>query len=167
NFEALRERKIVNSKESIRFDIESLSHKIASTKRLGAYEIWQEDLPRTTTRKLKRFQIEKKVRELQKRGGPGEGDIGTEKPLTDEERAWLDRDDVKRALAIVDESARNKLSEIRPTHNLELDLGLDSMQRVELLTALEQQLGGDVPESQLAEIYSVRDLVDSVVASSE
>jgi len=64
NFELLRERKIVNSKEAIRFEIEALSHKIASTKRLGSYDIWQEDLPRTTTRKLKRFQIEKKVREL-------------------------------------------------------------------------------------------------------
>jgi long-chain acyl-CoA synthetase len=166
NFERLREQKIVNSKEAIRFDIESLSHKIASTKRLGGYEIWQEDLPRTTTRKLKRFQIEKKVRELQKRGGPGEAEVGTEKPLTDEERAWLERDDVKRALEIVRESARNKIAEIHPTHNLELDLGLDSMQRVELLTALEQQLGGDVPEAQLAEVYSVRDLVDAILESA-
>ena len=166
NFERLREQKIVNSKEAIRFDIESLSHKIASTKRLGGYEIWQEDLPRTTTRKLKRFQIEKKVRELQKRGGPGEAEVGTEKPLTDEERAWLERDDVKRALEIVRESVRNKIAEIHPTHNLELDLGLDSMQRVELLTALEQQLGGDVPESQLAEVYSVRDLVDAILESA-
>ena len=47
NFELLRERKIVNAKEVIRFDIEALSHKIASTKRLGSYDIWQEDLPRT------------------------------------------------------------------------------------------------------------------------
>jgi long-chain acyl-CoA synthetase len=166
NFEVLRERKIVNSKEAIRFDIESLSHKIASTKRLGSYEIWQDDLPRTTTRKLKRFQIEKKVRELQKTGGPGEAEVGTEKPLTDDERAWLERDDVRRALEVVRESARNKLAEIRPAHNLELDLGLDSMQRVELLTALEQKLGGDVPEAQLAEIYSVRDLVDAVLDSA-
>src|SRR6267142_958644 len=166
NFEVLRERKIVNSKEAIRFDVESLSHKIATTKRLGGYEIWQEDLPRTTTRKLKRFQIEKKVRELQKSGGPGEAEVGTEKPLTDDERAWLERDDVKRALAIVREAARNKLTEIHPTHNLELDLGLDSMQRVELLTGLEQQLGGDVPEAQLGEIYSVRDLVDAVLESA-
>ena len=165
NFEALRERKIVNSREAIRFDVETLSHKIASTKRLGAYEIWQEDLPRTTTRKLKRFQIEKKVRELQKRGGAGEGDIGTEKPLSDEEKLWRDREDVKRALEIVIETARNKPAQIRPTHNLELDLGLDSMQRVELLTALEQQLGGDVAEAQLAEIYTVRDLVDAVLES--
>ena len=53
-----------------------------------------------------------------------------------------------------------------PAHNLELDLGLDPMQRIELLTALEQQLGGDVPESRLAEIYSVRELVDAVLASA-
>ncbi len=172
NFERLRERKIVNAKEVIRIDIEALSHKIASGKRLGSYDIWQEELPRTTTRKLKRFQIEKKVRELQRSGG--DSDSGAEKPLapltlaplTDDEQLWLERDDVKRALAVVQESARNRTGAILPTHNLELDLGLDSMQRVELLTALEQQLGGDVPESQLAEIYSVRDLVDAVLASA-
>jgi long-chain acyl-CoA synthetase len=167
NFELLRERKIVNSKEVIRLDIEALSHKIASTKRLGSYDIWQEDLPRTTTRKLKRFQIEKKVREL-KRKGAGDSDVGTEKekPLTADEHLWLERQDVKRALTILRESSRNQLDAIHPTHNLELDLGLDSMQRVELLTALEQQLGGEVPESQLAEIYSVRDLIDAVLASA-
>ena len=172
NFELLRERKIVNSKEVIRLDIEALSHKIASTKRLGSYDIWQEELPRTTTRKLKRFQIEKKVREL-KQKGTGDSDIGAEdvgtekeKPLTGDDQLWLERDDVKRALAIVRESSRSQLDTIHPAHNLELDLGLDSMQRIELLTALEQQLGGEVPESQLAEIYSVRDLIDAILASA-
>jgi long-chain acyl-CoA synthetase len=165
NFELLRERKIVNTKEAVRFEIEALSHKIASTKRLGSYDVWQEDLPRTTTRKLKRFQIEKKVRDFHKTGG--EAEVGSEKPLTSEDQTWLERDDVKRALAVVGEAARNRLAAIRPDHNLELDLGLDSMQRVELLTALEQQLGGDVPESQLGEIYTVRDLVDAVLTSAE
>jgi long-chain acyl-CoA synthetase len=170
DFERLRERKIVNSKEVIRSDIEALSHKIASTKRLGSYDIWQEELPRTTTRKLKRFQIEKKVRELQQKQGGGDSEVGAEKRLTGDEQSWLERDEVKRALTIIRESSRessrNRLDAILPTHNLELDLGLDSMQRVELLTALEQQLAGDVPESQLAEIYSVRDLVDAVLASA-
>src|SRR6202521_3797059 len=101
NFELLRERKIVNAKEVIRIDIEALSHKIASTKRLGSYDIWQEELPRTTTRKLKRFQIEKKVRELKQKGTAdsdiGAEDAGTEKekPLTDDHQLWLERDDVK------------------------------------------------------------------------
>lgn len=172
NFELLRERKVVNAKEAIRLDIEALSHKIASTKRLGSYDIWQEDLPRTTTRKLKRFQIEQRVRELKQNDGGGAADFGKEKekPLTDDEQSWLEREDVRRALAIVAESSRessrSRLQQIRPTHNLELDLALDSMQRIELLTALEQQLGGEVPESQLAEIYSVRDLVDAVLASA-
>ena len=40
------------------------------------------------------------------------------------------------------------------------------MQRVELLVALEKELGGDVEESQLAEIYTVRDLVNAVLESA-
>ena len=165
NFEGLRERRIVNAKEAIRIEIEALSHKIASTKRLGSYDIWQDDLPRTTTRKLKRFQIEKQVREMKDHHGNG-SDFGPERPLTDEEQQWLNRGDVKRALIVVRESSRNGTDVIRPGHNLELDLGLDSMQRVELLTALEQQLGGEVPEARLAEIYSVRDLIDAITASA-
>src|ERR1700678_1851781 len=173
NFELLRERKIVNSKEAIRGEIEALSHKIASTKRLGSYDIWQEDMPRTTTRKLKRFQIEKKVRERQLSQNGGAADLNSEEstveavPLTSEEQSWLERENVKRALEIVREASRGPLDNIRPSHNLQLDLGLDSMQRVELLTALEQQLGGDVPEAQLGEIYAVRDLVDAVLASAD
>ena len=64
------------------------------------------------------------------------------------------------------EYATTTPEQIRPTDNLELDLGLDSMRRVELLVALEQQLGGDVPESQLADIYTVRELVDAVTDSA-
>ena len=172
NFELLRERRIVNSKEAIRGEIEALSHKIASTKRLVSYDIWQEELPRTTTRKLKRFQIEKKVRDRQLSPNGSDAGLSPEKSLAPEtalppeEQSWLDREDVKRASEIVREASRSQIENIRPSHNLELDLGLDSMQRVELLTALEQQLGGKIPESQLAEIYSVRDLVDALLASA-
>jgi long-chain acyl-CoA synthetase len=166
NFDVLKEKKIVNAKEVIRFDIEGLSQQIASTKRIGNYEIWQEDLPRTTTRKLKRFEIEKRVRANQARGKSGDVDVPAERPLTPEDEAWLDQSDVQRALAIIRENAKNAPEKLRPTDNLELDLGLDSMQRVELLTALEEQLGGDVEEGQLAEIYTVRDLVNAVLASA-
>jgi long-chain acyl-CoA synthetase len=55
---------------------------------------------------------------------------------------------------------------MRPSHNLELDLGLDSMQRVDLLSQIEEQLGGNIEESQLAEIYTVGDLVDAVLQSA-
>ena len=163
NFDVLRERKIVNTKEVIRFDIESLSSQLASTKRIVNYEIWQDDLPRTTTRKIKRFEVAKKVQ-----AGVGKSDSGlsSEKPLTEEESAWLDDANVQRAIKIIKESSRESPPQIRPNYNLELDLGFDSMQRVELLVALEGELGGDVPESEIANIYTVRQLVDTVLQSS-
>jgi long-chain acyl-CoA synthetase len=156
----------VNAKEVIRYDIESLSQQIASTKRIGSYEIWQDDLPRTTTRKIKRFEVENRVRANQARRVDDDSELPTERPLTDDETAWLDQPDVQRALKIVRESSRTAPPTLRPSHNLELDLGLDSMQRVELLSQIEAQLGGSIEESQLAEIYTVRDLVDAVLQSA-
>ena len=166
NFDVLRQRKIVNAKEAIRFDIEGLAPKIASTKRIGSYEIWQEDLPRTTTRKIKRFEVEKRVRANQAKKLADDADLPAEKPLTAEETAWLDQPDVQRGLKIVRDGARSAPPTMRPTLSLDLDLGLDSMQRVELLSRLEEELGGNLEESQLTEIYSVRDLIDAVLQSA-
>jgi long-chain acyl-CoA synthetase len=166
NFDVLRQKKIVNAKEVIRYDIESLSTQIASTKRIGGYEIWQEDLPRTSTRKIKRFEVEKRVKSNQARRIDDDSELPAERPLTADETAWLDQPGVQRALKIVREAARTAPPALRPTHNLELDLGLDSMQRVELLSKVEEQLGGNVEESQLAEIYTVRDLVEAVLQSA-
>jgi long-chain acyl-CoA synthetase len=166
NFDALRQKKIVNAKEVIRFDIEGLSQQIASTKRIGSYEIWQEDLPRTTTRKIKRFEVEKRVKANQERRTNDDAELPSEQPLSADDVAWLDQPKVQQALKIVRESGRSAPQALRPTHNLELDLGLDSMQRVELLSQIEEQLGGNVEESRLAEIYTVRDLVDAVLQSA-
>src|SRR5579862_6913762 len=166
NFDELRRKKIVNAKEIIRFDIEGLSQQMASAKRIGSYEIWQEDLPRTTTRKIKRFEVEKRVKANQARKVADDSDLPAEKPLTADETAWLEQPDVQRGLKIVRESARSVPPTWRPTLNLELDLGLDSMQRVEVLSRLEEELGGNVEESQLSEIYTVRDLVDAVLQSA-
>jgi len=166
NFDALRQKKIVNAKEVIRFDIESLSQQIASTKRIGSYEIWQEDLPRTTTRKIKRFEVEKRVKANQSRRVDDDAELPPERPLTADETAWLDQPGVQRALNIVREVAHTAQPTLRPTLNLELDLGLDSMQRVELLGQIEEQLGGNVEESQLAQIYTLRELIDAVLQSA-
>ena len=165
NFEVLKQRKIVNTKEVIRYDIESLSASLPSTKRIGSYEIWQEDLPRTTTRKLKRVEIEQQVRVNQVRGA-AEGEERAAKPLTAEDQAWLASPEVRRAIGILRRAARTNPASIRPNDNLELDLGLDSMQRIELLVALERQLGGDVEESRLSEIYTVKELVTAVMESA-
>jgi long-chain acyl-CoA synthetase len=166
NFDVLRQRKMVNAKEVIRFDIESLSQQIASTKRIGSYEIWQEDLPRTTTRKIKRFEVENRVKKNQAKKLSDDAELPTERPLTTDETAWVNRPDVQRPLKIIHEAAPTSQRNVRQTDSLELDLGLDSMQRIELLSRLEQELGGQIEESRMSEIYTVRDLVDAVLESA-
>ena len=166
NFDVLKERKVVNSKEVIRWDIEGLSAELASTKRIGSYEIWQEDLPRTTTRKLKRFEIEKRARANQASGKKDDLGDAAERPLSADDTAWLELPDVQRALKVMREYSKTTAAVIRPGDNLELDLGLDSMSRVELLVALEREIGGDVEESRLGGIYTVRELVDIIRESA-
>src|SRR5579872_2659110 len=166
NFDVLRQRKVVNAKEVIRFDIEGLSPQIASTKRISSYEIWQDDLPRTTTRKIKRFEVEKRVRANQGKKLADDSDVPSEKPLTADESAWLDKPEVQRGLKVLRETSSSAPQQMRPTLNLELDLGLDSMQRVEVLSRLEEELGGNVEESRMGETYTVRDLIDAVLQSA-
>jgi long-chain acyl-CoA synthetase len=163
NFDVLRQKKIVNTREVIRFDIEGISATLPPTKRILSYDIWQEDLPRTTTRKLRRFEIEKKVREKQAKALADDAPV--ERQLTAEEQDWLQIPEVQKALEILRKSSKIQGAKVHPRDNLELDLGLDSMERVELLTALEQALGADVHDTAASEVYTVREVVDLIRGS--
>jgi long-chain acyl-CoA synthetase len=161
NFEVLRERKIVNAKEIVRFEIETLAAQLPATKRILSYDIWQEDLPRTSTRKLKRREVEKRVR-AGAGSMPMDGGSGAARELSAGDREWMEIPEVQSALSVIKSAAKTKREQVFPSDNLELDLGLDSMERVELLVALERELGAFVEDSVVSEVYTVRELVDAV-----
>ena len=162
NFEVLRERKIVNIREVIRYDVEGISSTLPATKRILSYDVWQDDLPRTTTKKLRRHEIEKKLLAL-RASGQAEDITPKERVFSEDDRTWLAIPDVQTALAVIKETAaKGNPGEIHPDNNLELDLGLDSMERVELLTDLAHRLGAEVDDSAASEVYTVRELVDVV-----
>ncbi len=169
DFDVLRERQIVNMGEVIRYDIENLSVDLPATKRILSYDIWQEDLPRTTTRKLKRFQIRNRVmgNGAAAASSFSPGLTGPTPGVSDEDSLWLGDPQVIRALAVIRGAAKKELRELRPSDNLELDLGLDSMERVELLVALEDEFGLHLDEQAVAQVYTVRELVDALRAGSE
>ncbi|HVZ17927.1 MAG TPA: 1-acyl-sn-glycerol-3-phosphate acyltransferase, partial [Terriglobales bacterium] len=158
NFETLRERKIVNAREIVRFEIETLNAQLPPTKRILSYDVWQDDLPRTSTRKVKRREVEKLVKSG---AAQSAGEIGA-RQLTDADREWMDIPEVSTALTVIRDAAKTKKDQVFPSDSLELDLGLDSMERVELLVALERALGASVEDSVVSEVYTVRELVDAV-----
>jgi long-chain acyl-CoA synthetase len=157
NYEAMREHKIVNARDVIRFDVEGLSAQLPSSKRILSYELWQRPLPRTTTRKLKRYEILRQVLA----GAQRDEAQAAARELTAEEASWLGDPEVARAMAVVRYAAKNR-RKVLPSDNLELDLGLDSVDRVQLLVALEAELQTHLPESAASEVYSVREMVDAV-----
>ncbi len=161
NFDVLRQRKIVNAREVIRYEIESLSVQLPSMKRVLSYDIWNEDLPRTTTRKLKRFQIQERVLAG---GAPGETTepSSAARALRGEDVAWAADPRVARALELIRAATRSPDC-VHPEANIELELGLDSMERVELLTQLQLQFGSRVDDETSHRIYTVRELVDAVL----
>jgi long-chain acyl-CoA synthetase len=116
-----------------------------------------EDLPRTTTRKLKRHEIERLFRERQARAQ--EPAVAVE--WSEADQVWAANPDVARILSIIRGAARHGTA-IQPESNLELDLGLDSMERVELLSKLEHEFGVDVPDDAAQGILTVRHLVDAI-----
>ncbi|HEX5214024.1 MAG TPA: 1-acyl-sn-glycerol-3-phosphate acyltransferase, partial [Vicinamibacterales bacterium] len=154
--DALRARGVVNVRELIRFELEGLSVKLPAHKRILSYDIWLEPLPRTTTGKIKRHEVERRVRER------AVTDTAAARPTSDAENAWLA--DSERAALTATIARRLDKAVVRPDDNLELDLALDSMERVELLTALEQQRGTRVAADVRATIFTVRQLVDAVIA---
>src|SRR5262249_16882621 len=160
NFDVLRERRIVNAREVIRFDVENLSMELPGAKRILSFDLWRDPLPRTPTRKVKRFEMQRRVLAGQhdgEQGGPGLA----EEP-TAEEALWLDSPDVKKALAVVRAASKSK-KPVLPSSNLELDLGFDSMERVELVVALGRELGGEADDRVVSQVYTVRELVDAIL----
>jgi len=169
DMELLRARKIVNAGDILRFELEGLAAGLPPHKRVLGYDISFEPLPRTTTQKIKRHEVERRARDRQRVSTPGD-----ETPLDAADQSWLDEPHPAAVVAVI-RARLNSLpalraggyvsARVRPDANLELDLGLDSMERVELLTELEQRLQVKVSQARAQEIFTVRHLADALSVS--
>jgi long-chain acyl-CoA synthetase len=153
---ALAQKGIVNVRELIRFELETLAVQLPAHKRLLSYDVALDALPRTTTGKLKRREIEILVRARAAGTTP-------QRPPGDDERSWLAEPAHRRLIAIVEQQIGGR--SVAPDDNLELTLGLDSMERVELLTRLEQAERTRVAPDVRARLFTVRQLVEAVRAA--
>jgi long-chain acyl-CoA synthetase len=160
NFDFLKAKKIANAKEILRDEIGGLSNQLPHYKRLMSYQIQKDPLPRTTSRKIKRLEL-KSLIEAGQLGGMESSTVPAAISL--EDRALQESAVGQEVLGCLRETYHRDMP-ITPNMNLELDLGFDSMERVELLASLEQILNLRLPEEFGAEILSVRDLISRLAA---
>jgi long-chain acyl-CoA synthetase len=136
----------------LRGEIEALSRRLAPYKRPASIQIVTESLPRTTTRKLQRF----KVREMAAAAACRAAEIEVPKPEGTVECE---------VIAIIQRIRRNP-GPIGLSMTLDLGLGLDSLERVELLANVEGAFRIQIPELEASQIFTVGDLVKAVNSAS-
>ena len=152
NLTLMRERQVVNIGDLLRFELEGLSHLLPPHQRLAGYDIWFEPLPRTAAREMDRAEVDRRVRDRQR---VRQHDA----PLTEADRLWLEEPHAAAVVPLIQARAKRR-ARVIPDANLEIDLGLDSLDRVELLFELEQRFGTTLADP--GAILTVRQLVDGV-----
>jgi long-chain acyl-CoA synthetase len=152
DMDEFRKRGQTTITEMIRFEIENLSKQLPSYQRILSLSIRNEPLPRTVTRKLKRFEIRKEEKE--RRQISPEATAGADDPRFSS--------GVGAAVAALVRANKPGTGALNLAMNLELDLGFDSLARVELLSLLEARLGAHLDEKQAARIFTLGELLDAL-----
>jgi long-chain acyl-CoA synthetase len=137
--------------EMIRFEMENLSKLLPSYQRVHSISTRNEAFPRTVTRKLKRFEIRAEEVEQPK---ASRALSGVDHPKFSE--------GVGSVVAGLVREVKADVGFLDPSMNMELDLGFDSLARVELLGLLEDRLGVHIDEKQAAGLYTLGELIEAL-----
>ncbi len=138
---------ISHIQEALKWEINNASTHLPSYMRLKGYTLYPEPLPRTPLGKLRRFM----VKDLLQAKDKEQREKGEDQSLIQDEIGGK-----------VAECIRPLLKEIIPiqaTDNLELDLGLDSLAKIELVVMLEKVFSMKLPETLTAEAQTVAELI--------
>ena len=155
---AARRRGYVNVREMVKWDLESAGAKLPGPQRLTSLEVRNEPLPRTSTRKIKRFLV---LQQVQESGGREDRRADADPGATvaarsiDEWPVWGTE-----VVAVIERYARG--ARVSTDAHLDLDLGLESLDRIELLTELQQRFSLQLGEDKAGEIHTVAELLDAI-----
>jgi long-chain acyl-CoA synthetase len=147
-------------RELLRFEIEGLSLDLPEGHRVARFEVTLQDLPRTAEGKIERAEVERRLRGLGNRMQPASGHGA----VSYEDAEWASAPEVAPLLTIVRDVVPPGFA-VRPDAHLELDLGLDSMDRVALLAHVCHAAGVTLHADAEQRIFTLRDLVDAVAAN--
>jgi long-chain acyl-CoA synthetase len=150
DMDVMRTRRIVNIGDLLRFELEGRSIHLPPHERLSGYEIWFDPLPRTPSGRVDRTAVAALIEAKRQRRAGNEGRAA-------EYAAGAGLAGAIAALIAM----RGHGGRIEPASNLEIDLGFDSMARVELIGDLEARLGVRLDQENAAAWLTVGELVSA------
>jgi long-chain acyl-CoA synthetase len=140
----------------IRWELENLSEQLAPYKRIKGYIIVKEAIPRTRLGKIKRYEVKNKY--LDELKGVKLKGKKEEISVTDEDLRLINCSVGRNIIEVLNKHTKLE-RQIYSIDHLELDLGIDSLGRVELIIALEQALNIRIPDELMAKVFTVKELI--------
>ncbi|MFQ5740090.1 MAG: AMP-binding protein [Acidobacteriota bacterium] len=147
DFQYMRSQQVVNASDMIRYMLENISQQLPGYKRIRSFEIRRDPLPRTTTRKIKRFQLEKALSERQE----GEKEQRYKEPTPPQTPIE------EKIFEMIRMTGKTPF--VNREMSLELDCGFDSLERVEFLSNVQDTFQIQIADEEATEIYTVVELV--------
>ncbi|MBF0252815.1 MAG: AMP-binding protein [Candidatus Omnitrophica bacterium] len=151
-----RKKGEVNLNSKIKWELENLSEGIASYKRVKGFVIAKEDIPRTRLGKIKRYEVKSKYLDALK-GNKTEAAM-EDVPATDEDLSLISSGVGIKIIETLKNQTKLK-KHIGLADHLELDLGIDSLGRVELAAGLETALNISIQNELMTRVSTVKELM--------
>ncbi|MBF0473276.1 MAG: AMP-binding protein, partial [Nitrospirae bacterium] len=151
DIEEAKRRNIANIYEFLKWEIHEMSSKLPSYMRLNGFSMTMEPFPKTALGKIQRFLVQENIEKTKIKKFSKHTII---KPPSTDDFFTQVTDSIK--------TITGSIENISPTDNLELDLGLDSLKKIELVVELERTLGFNLPETFIFDIQSVQDLTEKL-----
>jgi long-chain acyl-CoA synthetase len=151
DFEYARKTGISNIQEEIKWEVKAISSRIPSYMRITGYSVCKEPLPRTPLGKLRRYIVKDSFVQKYKEEKKGRS-VKSSLPADDTAKNVIDT---------VRQFSKEK-HQINADDNLELDIGLDSLRKIEMIVALETMFNLKLPENFMSDIQTVSDLIERI-----
>ncbi|MGE5893226.1 MAG: AMP-binding protein [bacterium] len=149
DFEYAKQQKIANIHETLKWGIQGISLRLPPWMRLNGFTLSPNPLPRTRLGKIKRFQMK---------------EIAGQSESTREIRRAEEQElgPVPRKVIGAVQSVMGSTIPVQISDNLELDLGIDSLKRIELAVGIEKLFSLSLPETFLLDVQTVAELAEKI-----
>jgi len=150
DFEYAKKAQIGNLHETQKWEVNNISLHMPQYMRVKGYTIYPDSLPRTPLGKLRRFMIKDLIKAKSE-----------ERRAKSKDRRLVEDEIGRRVVRCITSLLKEKI-QIQSTDNLELDLGFDSLARIELVVSLEKAFSMKLPETFASEVQTVEELVTRI-----